>query len=253
MQQTAGALQALCLLKLPLDNLSNGLRTSPRAARHGTLRSSLCTFCKSLIVALRITLVDHAGKYRQSSVGTLVQANGNTSCLDSVQTASVVTQTVFMAPDTGSAAPASNNLDNKSLLIVAVVFGVLFFAAMSGLVYLWSRVRQMRRLRQVGQERFPLADDNSSIYDASSTHPGSEYAAAGAMRSRHPSTAAASQRMSYRDANGPVVMSGAQHSRRISNASEMASLTESPNPTTPYPGDDFDTQTPRSAGRHAFE
>lgn len=113
--------------------------------------------------------MDHSGAYRQSPQGVMVQPSDDDSCLESSQTASVVTQTVFMSGDgKGSEAHLSNGLDDKALLILSICFGILAFAALALAVLLYSRLRQARRARMRGGKRFSLVDDDyhqSSAFD----------------------------------------------------------------------------------------
>jgi hypothetical protein len=111
----------------------------------------------------------------------MVQGSSNSSCLDAQKTASVITQTVFMAGDgQGSEAHLSNGLDDKALLILSICFGILAFGALALATFLFSRLRQARRARGTGP-RFSLAEDEyldgGSAYDQGSRR-GSAIAAA---------------------------------------------------------------------------
>jgi len=128
-----------------------------------------------------ITLVDHTGTYKQSSEPVIVEQSDDASCLESSATASVVTQTVYMNQN-GS---RRSQLDDRSLLITAIVFGILFFAAAAGLLYLYSILRQTRKARFNRGSRFNLADDESSFIDSSS---GSLAAVGGAIATRYRKT-----------------------------------------------------------------
>jgi hypothetical protein len=91
----------------------------------------------------------------------MVQPSDDDTCLESSQTASVVTQTVFMSGDgKGSEAHLSNGLDDKALLILSICFGILAFGALALAVLLYSRLRQARRARMRGGKRFSLVDDD---------------------------------------------------------------------------------------------
>lgn len=109
-----------------------------------------------------ITLVDHTGTYRQTTQPALVEDSGDDSCLANEKTAEFVTQTVYMS-NTGRMRGSS--LDSKSLLIVSIVFGILFFIALAGALYLYSLLNNARRARLRGPRRFALADDESSFLD----------------------------------------------------------------------------------------
>ena len=125
----------------------------------------------------RITLVDHTGTYRQSSEPAVVEASDDASCLDSARTAEFVTQTVYMNPN-GVATHRGSALDSRSLLIVAVLFGVLFFAALAGALYLYSLLNNARRARLRGPRRFNLVDDDASSFAGSEGLGGATAAAA---------------------------------------------------------------------------
>ncbi|KAL7008846.1 hypothetical protein EMMF5_001592 [Cystobasidiomycetes sp. EMM_F5] len=190
-----------------------------------------------------ITVVDHSGRYRQSSTGTVVQSSGNSSCLEPIQTASVITQTVYMSSDTTT--PASSSLDNKALLIVAVVFGILFSAALCAIMYMWSKLRQARRTRS-RTDRFGIAgmagvsDDTSSIFEG-----GPEYT---------PPSVRSSHRNSRVVTPVTIGSAAADRQRKISsgNASTVRSPT-SPVAMTPYQGDDFDEKHERTPDRTSSE
>jgi len=127
-----------------------------------------------------ITLVDHTGTYRQVTEPALVETSDDASCLDSARTAEFVTQTVYMNPN-GVATNRGSALDSRSLLIVAVLFGVLFFAALAGALYLYSLLNNARRARLRGPRRFNLVDDDASSFAGSEgLGGGATVAAAGA-------------------------------------------------------------------------
>ena len=77
-------------------------------------------------------------------------------------------------------------LDDRSLLITAIVFGILFFAAAAGLLYLYSILRQTRKARFQRGPRFDMADDESSFMDSSAG--GSLAAVGGAIAARYRKT-----------------------------------------------------------------
>lgn len=105
----------------------------------------------------RITLVDHSGTYKQSSSPAIVESSDDSSCLEPSATAAVVTQTVYMAQNGSS---RNSRLDDRSLLITAIVFGILFFAAAAGALFLYSLLRGARKARfSRGGPRFDIADD----------------------------------------------------------------------------------------------
>lgn len=100
----------------------------------------------------------------------VVEQSDDASCLESAATASVVTQTVYMAQN---GTRRSSNLDSRSLLITAILFGILFFAAAAGALYLYSLLRQNRKARfSRGGPRFDMTDDESSYTDGESTRGG---------------------------------------------------------------------------------
>jgi hypothetical protein len=67
----------------------------------------------------------------------------------------VVTATVYMT-DGRRARPA---VDNKALLVSAVIFGILFFACLGGILYMYSLLRRARRVRS-DRARFGMVDDD---------------------------------------------------------------------------------------------
>lgn len=149
-----------------------------------------------------ITLVDHTGTYRQSSEPALVEASEDASCLDSVRTAEFVTQTVYMNQN-GVATNRGSALDSRSLLIVAVLFGVLFFAALAGALYLYSLLNNARRARLRGPRRFNLVDDDASSFAGSEGLGGAATAAAAG-------------------AAGMAAAAGAKRHRRVSSLSDTS-------------------------------
>lgn len=148
-----------------------------------------------------------------------------------------------MSSDTTT--PASSSLDNKALLIVAVVFGILFSAALCAIMYMWSKLRQARRTRS-RTDRFGIAgmagvsDDTSSIFEG-----GPEYT---------PPSVRSSHRNSRVVTPVTIGSAAADRQRKISsgNASTVRSPT-SPVAMTPYQGDDFDEKHERTPDRTSSE
>lgn len=176
--------------------------------------------------------VDHSGTYKQSSQGTIVAPSNDDSCLDNSKTAAIVTQTVFMS----SGGRVGTGLDDKSLLILTVVFAVAFFTAAAGVVYLFSKLRQTRRTRGGQGSRFALTnEDFDSMHSGESLHEGPEYGtgymAASSAARRQNSRAARSSlggstiaptRDSTYGSNDKAVKE--VESRRMSRISESASM-----------------------------
>lgn len=114
-----------------------------------------------------MTLVDHTGTYRQTTTGVVVQPSDDSSCLDNAKTAAVVTQTVYMSGE-GNAYYKASGLDGRSLTIMTIVFGICFFIALAGALYIFSLLRQARKIKR--GPRFSLAeeDDEDSLHALSS-------------------------------------------------------------------------------------
>jgi len=171
-----------------------------------------------------ITLVDHSGTYKQSSYGTVVAESDDASCLDNSQTAAVVTQTVFM----NSGGKVGTGLDDRSLLILAVVFGLLFFSCAAGMVYLFSKLRQTRRLKGGRGQRFAMTnEDFDSVFSRESAGDslqqgpeyGTGYNAVAAVGSRRNSAAGTSQAHERHGTHSSNESGGRRMSRINENAS----------------------------------
>lgn len=105
----------------------------------------------------------------------------------------------------GVATNRGSALDSRSLLIVAVLFGVLFFAALAGALYLYSLLNNARRARLRGPRRFNLVDDDASSFAGSEgLGGGATVAAAGAA--------------------GMAAAAGVKRHRRVSSLSDTSDI-----------------------------